>query len=906
MTRGVSVTQEETSGIPVSKVQSPLNIATEATKVILLWSKDRPTMERELTYFDSSQDVVSLIWADEQSLYQGNGTLTVGKHHGSLMFPSSGDTVQVQPFEVSRKPMGMLRVKLKLNDPQAQENVKVENLDTCEVEGNSDQIGKMQAEIQELIVNNNNIKSEKEKCKHEMAKLDDQIIGLMTELSSIKVYGREEEQKLSEEVNQLKSELDTLRATSGHSLQSAGVSNEHVDVLEATLAKLQSKETENKMTIKEMRNEINSSDKENSDLKSEKMILEEKNIDLEESNVQYQRRIEELMQQQQQQQPGGDANIYLTSQLETANQQILKNETEIGELNENLTLQQQKEETTSNELENMKTAFETERQQIQEQANQNETNLNEQLITARAELEEFYSQSRDSENTDQDILTKNEQLIQQVARLEEDNAKLQEEFTPKPSKQELIAQLDSTQSKVTELLRKNNSLQKTKNEIEDTLEGELNAARDEVFLLKTETNKQTETIGKQNETIETYKQQQRLFEEENKSFETKDKQISHLKMVNLELEASKLTCDTQIKELNEELQQNRSDCQDLDYVRKQSEVEYSEKCFALEDDKNVLEIQVDVLHVQIGELSEEREKWQKQVAELEATVTGLQVQLQKLGEAQQNETETIKKYEQQITELTNQITTLTALKENAAISQQLVGKLNQDIKVLETSNTQTQGQFQMELTESKRHRDDLERKLGEMTRDLTDRDRKIRELTQPTAIQQGMGQVSKSPSTPILGPSPKQEKAKPQSKGKDSKSRYPDPSTGATSGATNMELTSQLIPQANKTGKSPSRITFRGTTIHVVKLKAFPNMIECVSKQVICTINKQYELGQLMCIVELESKVRYQKVVVKYAGIKLCNPVGNCDGTFKDMSYFDCPPNYGMFVPLEDVYVPVP
>ena len=859
-------------------------------------------MERELTYFDSSQDVVSLIWADEQSLYQGNGTLTVGKHHGSLMFPSSGDTVQVQPFEVSRKPMGMLRVKLKLNDPQAQENVKVENLDTCEVEGNSDQIGKMQAEIQELIVNNNNIKSEKEKCKHEMAKLDDQIIGLMTELSSIKVYGREEEQKLSEEVNQLKSELDTLRATSGHSLQSAGVSNEHVDVLEATLAKLQSKETENKMTIKEMRNEINSSDKENSDLKSEKMILEEKNIDLEESNVQYQRRIEELMQQQQQQQPGGDANIYLTSQLETANQQILKNETEIGELNENLTLQQQKEETTSNELENMKTAFETEKQQIQEQAIQNETNLNEQLITARAELEEFYSQSRDSENTDQDILTKNEQLIQQVARLEEDNAKLQEEFTQKPSKQELIAQLDSTQSKVTELLRKNNSLQKTKNEIEDTLEGELNAARDEVFLLKTETNKQTETIGKQNETIETCKQQQQLFEEENKSFETKDKQISHLKMMNLELEASKLTCDTQIKELNEELQQNRSDCQDLDYVRKQSEVEYSEKCFALEDDKNVLEIQVDVLHVQIGELSEEREKWQKQVAELEATVTGLQVQLQKLGEAQQNETETIKKYEQQITELTNQITTLTALKENAAISQQLVGKLNQDIKVLETSNTQTQGQFQMELTESKRHREDLERKLEEMARDLTDRNRKIRELTQPTAIQQGMGQVSKSPSTPILGPSPKQEKTKSQGKGKDSKSKYPDPSTGAT----NMELTPQLVPQPNKTSKSPSKITFRGTNIPVVKLKAFPNMTECHSKQVICTINKHYELGQLMCIAELATKVGFKNAVAKHAGIKLYSPVGNCDGAYKDMRYFDCPPNYGMFVPLEDVYVHVP
>ena len=110
MPRGLSATQEEASGTPVSKVQSPLNMATEATKVILLWSKEKPTLERELTYFDNSQDVVMLVWTDEQSLYQGNGTLAVGKHHGSLLFPSSGDMVQVHPFEVGRKPMGMFRV----------------------------------------------------------------------------------------------------------------------------------------------------------------------------------------------------------------------------------------------------------------------------------------------------------------------------------------------------------------------------------------------------------------------------------------------------------------------------------------------------------------------------------------------------------------------------------------------------------------------------------------------------------------------------------------------------------------------------------------------------------------------------------------------------------------------------
>ena len=922
MARGLSATQEEASGIPVSKVQSPLNMATEATKVILLWSKERPTLERELTYFDNSQDVVNLIWTDEQSLYQGNGTLAVGKHHGSLLFPSSGDMVQVQPFEVVRKPMGMFQVKLKLNDPQAQENVKVENLDTDQADRNSGQMDTLRAEIQELTVNNNNIKSEKEKCKHELAKLDNQIIELMTELSSIRVYGREEEVKLSQEIEELKNEIHTLRATPGHNLQGAGESNERVGVLEVTIAELKGKETENKLKIKDLRNENFSFEKENSDLKSEKMILKEQNTDLKESNLMYEKQIEELIKQQQQQ-PDGDANMELTSQLEAAKQQELNNETEIRELKQqqdkNLILLQQKEETittTTNEL---------------EQTKQNESSLNEQLISANAELEELYRHSQDNEKTDQEILTlstDNSQLLQQIACLEGDNAKLQEEFDRKPSKQELIAQLDDTQNKVTELLRKCNSLQKTKNEIEDTLQTELKESRDEVFLLKTETNQQKETIDKQNEVIETYKQQQ-ITEEEYKASETKDKQISHLKMVNLELEAKRLTCDTHILELNDELQQSKSDYKDLDDLRKQFESESADKCSGLEDDKSVLEIQVDVLNGQIGELSEERERCKGRVVELETTLTDLQLQLQKLGEVQQNETATVQKYEQQLTELTNQIISLnnelTSVKDSASISKQLIDKLNQGIEVLETNNKQTIVEFQTKLTQSERDRGDLERKLGEMIRELADRDSRIQVLSQPVVIPQSRGQVPKSPSTPVMPTNPKLKeedksqskgkdsrskepsaKDKSQSKGKDSKSRFPEPTAGATPGATNTNLTPEIIPQANKTGKSPSKMAFRGVNIHAVKLKAFPNPTESYNKQVIYLINKRYELGVLMCIIDLQTKVGFKNATTRYAGIKLYNPVGNCDGAYKDKRFFECSPNCGIFVPLEDVNVPVP
>ena len=268
--------------------------------------------------------------------------------------------------------------------------------------------------------------------------------------------------------------------------------------------------------------------------------------------------------------------------------------------------------------------FETEKQQILEQSRleieqvkENETNLQEQLTRAREELEELQRQSRDNERTDQDILalsTKNDQLIQQVASLQEDNAKLQEEFA-KPSK--LIAQLVVTQDKVTDLLQKCNSLEKAKNEIEDTLRTELDEAIDQISLLETETNEQRQRIDAQNEMLETYKQQQSLEKENRNSLLIKDKQIALLEMLNLTLEASKKNCETRIKEQNESLQQSKHDFYEIDDRIKQSEIEFLERCATLVDDKSVLEVQVDVLNVQIVVLSEEKEKWQRQVAELQ-------------------------------------------------------------------------------------------------------------------------------------------------------------------------------------------------------------------------------------------------------------------------------------------------
>ena len=566
-------------------------------------------------------------------------------------------------------------------------------------------------------------------------------------------------------------------------------------------------------------------------------------------------------------------------ELETSLTDLQLQLQKLGEVQQNETATVQKYEQQLTELTNQITILNNELTSVKDSAL-----VRKQLITKL--------------NQDIEVLETNKDNIQQrlndkTSETETLKTRIQElSLTNKHYLSQLKNKLDESQYEVTELLRKCNSLQKSKNEIEDTLQTELKESRDEVFLLKTETNRQKETIDKQNEVIETYKQQQ--ITEEYKASETKDKQISHLKMVNLELEANRQTCDTHILELNDELQQTKSDYKDLDDLRKQFESELADKCSALEDEKSVLEIQVDVLNGQIGELSEERERWKGRVVELETTLTDLQLQLQKLGEVQQNETATVQKYEQQITELTNQITILnnelTSVKDSASISKQLINKLNQDIEVLETNNKQTIVEFQTKLTQSERDREDLERKLVEMIRELANRDSRIQELSQPVVIPQSRGQVPKSPSIPVMPTNPN---LKEEDK---SQSRFP---------AINLDLTPEVIPQANKTGKSPSKMAFRGVNIHVVKLKAFPNPTESYNKQVICPINKRYELGKLMYIAELLAKA-FPRVVSKYAGIQLYNPVGNCDGTYRDKRYFECPPNYGIFVPLEDVYVPVP
>ena len=457
-------------------------------------------------------------------------------------------------------------------------------------------------------------------------------------------------------------------------------------------------------------------------------------------------------------------------------------------------------------------------QQITELTNQI-TILNNELTSVK-DSASISKQLINKLNQDIEVLETNKDNIQQrlndkTSETETLKTRIQElSITNKHYLSQLQNKLDKSQYEVTELLRKCNSLQKSKNEIEDTLQTELKESRDEVFLLKTETNQQKETIDKQNEVIETYKQQQ-ISEEEYKASVTKDRQMNRYHYP--DQGPSSLPTHS------------------IGPNTKPPVIEQPWKCLFCGDS-----------------YPSERER------------------------------------DIHMTDSCN----------NAP---------KRDDQSIVTQHRPPMGkELETKLTQSERDREDLERKLGELARELADRDSRIQELSQPVVIPQSRGQVPKSPSTPVMPTNPKlEEKNKSQSRWRDSKSRFPEPSAGATSGATNMNLTPEVIPQANKTGKSSAKMIFRGVNIPVIKLKAFPNPTESYNKQVIYPINKRYELGKLMYIAELPAK-GFMNAVPKYAGIQLYSPVGNCDGTYKDKRYFECPPNYRIFVPLEDVYVPVP
>ena len=121
-------------------------------------------------------------------------------------------------------------------------------------------------------------------------------------------------------------------------------------------------------------------------------------------------------------------------------------------------------------------------------------------------------------------------------------------------------------------------------------------------------------------------------------------------------------------------------------------------------------------------------------------------------------------------------------------------------------------------------------------------------------------------------------------------------------------LTPDLVPISNQSGIGATRVTLKsGLTANIVKLKAMPYPKDQMDNQVICIVNKHYELGILKAIFEVEMKPAFKSryVTAKYVGIQFFNPVGNSNGEYRGKHHFDCEANFGYFIPYEDVFVPV-
>ena len=396
------------------------------------------------------------------------------------------------------------------------------------------------------------------------------------------------------------------------------------------------------------------------------------------------------------------------------------------------------------------------------------------------------------------------------------------------------------------------------------------------------------------------KQSQQNNEKTQILIETKDKQISDLKMQILDQQAKDQTYQTQvekqIKELNEELEQ----------LKKENEknIKELESSFEkLTNESKALEIQLEESKNEFNKLQEKGEEYyqnsQQQIdvlkTELETAMNELKINRKKSGISKQL-----------ITKLNSDI-----IKLQEADSEQKIEDLERQFFETERARTETEqklGNMERQLFESERTRTETEQKLGDMATEIANMDSKIQILDQNITILQNKGQVAQATPPPVMPYSAskqKEDKKLVQKLSKDSKQKHTDTS-GATPGATLSELTPQIIPVANRSGKSSTKIAFRpGMYVNTIKLKSLPNLAEHQGKQVIYLMNKRYELGILMVLFDAPTKLGMRNVTFKYAGIKLHNPVGNCSGEFRTKRLFDCEQNYGICVPYEDVLVPV-
>ena len=213
-------------------------------------------------------------------------------------------------------------------------------------------------------------------------------------------------------------------------------------------------------------------------------------------------------------------------------------------------------------------------------------------------------------------------------------------------------------------------------------------------------------------------------------------------------------------------------------------------------DKRITDLKLQVL--------EQQTKVEKQIKELNNEIKHL--------ESDKGYLEAILKHErllpsgqtsQQIHDLKGELETarseLKCERDNSVISKQLISKMNSDILILEQAGSaQRIADLEGQLAETERARTDMELKLEDMAVEIANRDTWIHTLEQDIGILR-----NKSLVTPLMPSDKIQDVKLPKTAKYQTKQRHPDTS-GATPDATLTDLTPQIIPVDNKSGKLES------------------------------------------------------------------------------------------------------
>ena len=100
-----------------------------------------------------------------------------------------------------------------------------------------------------------------------------------------------------------------------------------------------------------------------------------------------------------------------------------------------------------------------------------------------------------------------------------------------------------------------------------------------------------------------------------------------------------------------------------------------------------------------------------------------------------------------------------------------------------------------------------------------------------------------------------------------------------------------------------SSVLYRSTTVKTTKLSYLQRPETHIPQQVLVKIQDVYRLGTLQIV--FPKKFNFPTKTRILAGVKLDEAVGNSNGTFDSIRYFDCEHNHGIFISVEEVHLHV-